>query len=115
MVDSKKFASRFISSDRNLAISSSILRISLSKRSRMLENSVSMTLKSPSLMGMLRLLVSAIFICLVCVVEWSGVELCAVLLQFNPMEFRAWRGGGVGWVVGCSFLLLSAATAALCT
>lgn len=51
----KKFDSRFINSDLNLVISSSILRISASKRSRMLENSLSMTLKSPNLMGMLRL------------------------------------------------------------
>lgn len=50
-------------SERNLAISSSILRISLSKRSRMLENSVSMTLKSPILIGIFLLLaLSAIFL-----------------------------------------------------
>jgi len=65
LVDSKKLASRFISSWRNLAISSSILRISESKRSRMLLNSVSMTLKSPSLMGIFLLLASAIFVRLV--------------------------------------------------
>lgn len=61
LVDSKKLASRFISSWRNLAISSSILRISESKRSRMLLNSVSITLKSPNLMGIFLLLASAIF------------------------------------------------------
>lgn len=49
----KKLDSRFINSERNLVISSSILRISASKRSRMLLNSLSMTLKSPNLMGML--------------------------------------------------------------
>lgn len=67
LVDSKKFASRFISSWRNLAISSSILRISESKRSRMLLNSVSMTLKSPSLMGIFLLLASAIVVLFVVV------------------------------------------------
>lgn len=44
-----------MSSDRNLPISSSIFLISASKRSLMLLNSVSITLKSPILMGMLRL------------------------------------------------------------
>lgn len=47
----KLFCSRLINSDRNLAISSSIFRISESNRSRMLENSESMTLKSPILIG----------------------------------------------------------------
>jgi len=55
----KKLDSLFMSSERNLVISSSIFRISASKRSRMLLNSESMTLKSPSLMGMFLLLASA--------------------------------------------------------
>lgn len=58
----KLLLSRFISSLRNRDISSSIFLISASKRSRMLENSVSITLKSPSLIGMLRLIpLSAMF------------------------------------------------------
>lgn len=44
-----------MSSDRNLPISSSIFLISASNLSRILLNSVSITLKSPILMGMLRL------------------------------------------------------------
>jgi len=44
-----------MSSERNLVISSSIFRISASKRSRMLLNSESITLKSPNLIGMSRL------------------------------------------------------------
>lgn len=51
----KKFDSRFMSSERNLVISSSIFRISASNRSRMLLNSESITLKSPNLIGMSRL------------------------------------------------------------
>lgn len=64
----KKLDSRFINSERNLVISSSILRISASKRSRMLLNSLSMTLKSPNLIGIL---------CLrplsdICTVHWTS-------------------------------------------
>lgn len=50
----KKLDSLVMSSDRKRAISSSIFLISASNRSRMLLNSVSMTLKSPNLMGMFR-------------------------------------------------------------
>lgn len=50
----KKLDSRVMSSDRKRAISSSIFLISASNRSLMLLNSVSMTLKSPNLMGILR-------------------------------------------------------------
>lgn len=56
----KKFDSRFISSDLNFVISSSIFRISASNRSLMLLNSVSITLKSPNLIGMSRFTLSAI-------------------------------------------------------
>lgn len=55
MLLKKLLDSLFINSERNLLISSSIFRISASNRSLMLLNSVSMTLKSPSLMGMSRL------------------------------------------------------------
>lgn len=65
LLDSKKFASRDINSCRNLFISSSILRISASKRSRMLENSVSRMLKSPNLMGIFLLLASAMLFLIV--------------------------------------------------
>ena len=52
--------SRLSSSDRNLVISSSILRISASKRSRIELNSESKTEKSPNFTGMMFFL-SAIF------------------------------------------------------
>lgn len=52
----KLLDSLFISSERNLLISSSIFLISASNRSLMLLNSVSITLKSPSLMGISRLM-----------------------------------------------------------
>lgn len=55
-----------MSSDLNLLISSSIFLISASNLSLMLENSVSMTEKSPNLMGMFLLRpLSAIFTCVV--------------------------------------------------
>lgn len=56
----KLLDSRFISSDRNLVISSSIFLISASNLSRMLLNSESITLKSPNLIGMFLLPLSAI-------------------------------------------------------
>lgn len=63
VVDLKKLLdSLFINSERNLLISSSIFRISASNLSLMLLNSVSITLKSPSLMGMFLLFASAISI-----------------------------------------------------
>lgn len=52
--------SRVSSSERNFVISSSILRISASKRSRIELNSVSSTEKSPSLTGIMFFLLSAI-------------------------------------------------------
>lgn len=53
--------SRFSNSERKRVISSSILRISESNRSRIELNSESKTLKSPNLMGIMFLLLSAIF------------------------------------------------------
>lgn len=87
VVDSKKFCcSRFSSSDLNLAISSSIFRMSASKRSRMFENSVSMTLKSPNFMGMLRLFSSAIILDVSCTGEHYVYSLW-VLEVFTPRDF----------------------------
>ena len=60
----KLFDSLFISSDLNLLISSSIFRISASNLSLILLNSVSITLKSPNLMGMSRRIPSDILLLL---------------------------------------------------
>lgn len=72
----KKFDSRFMSSERNLVISSSIFRISASNRSRMLLNSESITLKSPNLIGMSRLtpLLCAIYVVASVCVVWTRAD-----------------------------------------